>query len=404
MSKRRRQKRVADAAESPEEVLRSSQIDLAIQAALTAGVKLLPRFTAELIDWHNRPGSEISAGYRVKYLDKKSAPVTDFLYVTTAEVGPPAVGVKSGDLHFDVWRHPNDPRLPSLSLATNPETVSEWLDNCSGDLGSLVDLTLVGYRPLRRAVLRAQTERSAVFIKLLRADKLPELMYRHELVAAAGLSADHLGSPAPGVLLLPQAPGKSLLDLFLAKAQLPEPAALVDVLDRLPKAGLELKRKPAWSERLDFHSATAATRIGFEKAEELKSRIEETLQKAPVGPKVVTHGDFYERNILVDGDQISIIDLDSMGPGFREDDLACALGHLAVLPAISKEHYGHLEPIVDQWTEYFSNQVDRGALAARVAAVILSLIASAADSEVAARLELVEKWLLEAEQSTVELN
>lgn len=382
-----------------EAVLRSKQIDLALQAALTAGARLLPRFSAELIDWHNRPGSEISAGYHVKYLDEKSAPVTDFLYVTTAEVGPPAVGVESGDLHLEVWRHPNDPRLPSLALATNPQTVAAWLAAVPRDFGKLVDLTLVGYRPLRRAVLRAQGESSAVFIKLLRPDKMPDLIRRHELVADAGLSAHHLGTPAQGVLLLPQAPGNSLLNLFLAKAEVPAPAELIHVLDRLPTAALELKHKPAWSERLDFHAATAAPRIGADKAEELKNRIEEVLAAAPVGPLVVTHGDFYERNIMIDGDQISLIDLDSLGPGLREDDLACALGHLAVLPGISADHYGHLEPVVDQWTEHFSKQVDESALAVRVAAVILSLIAGAADSEVDARLALVETWISKAEST-----
>lgn len=398
MSKKRRLKEKRSSPLTVEQVLQSSQIDYALQAALTAGTRLLPRFTAELIDWHNRPGSEVTAGYRVKYLNEESVLVTDSLYVTTVEVGPPAVEVKSGDISLHVWRHPGDPKLPGLSLASDPQFVTQWLDELGNDFGRIVKLTTASYRPLRRSVLRAQSEHSTMFIKVLRPQKLPGLIQRQELVSAVGLTVNHLGSPAPGVLLLPRVPGKSLLELFVAKAQLPEPAALVAVLDQLPKAALELKKKPAWSERIDFHAATAAPRIGADQAQELRIRIEDALHRAPVGPAVVTHGDFYERNIMVDESQIRLIDLDSLGPGLREDDLACALGHLAVLPAISMEHYGHLEPLVDQWTTYFSKQVDPGALAARVAAVILSLIAGAADSEVAARLELIEKWLSEAEK------
>ena len=61
------------------------------------------------------------------------------------------------------------------------------------------------------------------------------------------------------------------------------------------------------------------------------------------------------------------------------DDLACFLGHLAVLPAVDRR-YVHAGRAVERFHRHFAQTVDPAALACRSAAVALSLVAGARDS------------------------
>src|SRR5699024_373392 len=64
------------------------------------------------------------------------------------------------------------------------------------------------------------------------------------------------------------------------------------------------------------------------------NRLEQAHQGLDLGPLVPTHADLYEAHILVDpstGRIQHILDIDGAGPGYRVDDYACLIGHLAVL-------------------------------------------------------------------------
>lgn len=374
------------------EFLRSEEFDEVLQAALTGGHHGLVGFSAELFDWHNRPGSEISAGYRVHY-EVAGQSFDEVLYATTASVGPPAAHLENQGISFDVWRYPHDPRLPALPDTCDPNTVGNWLrGTSSAEIGS-PRLKLLAYRPLRRAVMRAELGQAVFFLKVLRPAKLPGLIRRQELLAQAGLASMHLGSPAEGVLIMPSEQGRPLIDLMANRETIPNAEQLLQALDRLPVEAVDLPRRPAWSERLDFHAATAAEKIGIDQAEGLRERIQKQLDSAPVGPVVATHGDFYEKNIFVHEGRLSVIDSDSLGPGLREDDLACALGHLAVLPSFDEDRFSHLGGVIENWTEEFSKVVNQDALKARVAAVILSLVAGVDQARAKAMYALAEEWI-----------
>lgn len=361
-----------------------------LRAALTGAADAdLPGFGATLTTWQYRPGAEVTAGYTVTYTVEGTA-VTEDLFATTAEVAGAAV-VATGELTLRVWRHPHDPLLPGLAPACDPDLVVTW----PGVGPGLQRLELLGYRPLRRAVLRANGTFGTAYLKVLRPDRADRLATRQHLFAAAGLSPAPASRPAPGVLVTPAAPGVPLAEVLAGAAEPPSPAELVAVLDALPPGLLELDRRPAWSDRLDFHAATAVQRLPGElrRITALAKGLARVLAAAPVGPVVATHGDFYEANILLDGSRIGLIDLENAGPGRREDDLACLLAHLAVLPALSPAHYGHLPPLLEAWTRDFADRVHPDALAARVGAVVLSLVAGGDDAQAGARLDLAAEWL-----------
>lgn len=361
-----------------------------LRAALTGSPTTeVPGFGAELTSWQYRPGAEVTAGYRVSY-SAAGQDVVEYLFATTADVGSPAATVDAGGLRFCIWRHPADPLLPGLAAACDPDQVQRW----EGVGPGLTRLDLLGYRPLRRAVLRASGPEGDVFAKVLRPGRVEHLAVRQRFFSDAGLTPALVGRPAPGVLLTPAAPGVSLATLLAGQADPPTPAALIGLLDRLPAGLADLERRPAWAERLDFHAATACQRLPDQagRVDAVVRVIQHVLDTAPVGPLVPTHGDFYEANVFADGDRLSLIDLDNAGPGRREDDLACLLAHLAVLPALSPGHYAHIPALLDAWTDDFSARVHPAALAARVAAVLLSLVTGGSGDQAAYRLDLAERW------------
>ncbi len=115
-----------------------------------------------------------------------------------------------------------------------------------------------------------------------------------------------------------------------------------------------------------------------------------------VGELVPTHGDCYEANVFFDGSRATFIDLDTAGPGHRVDALACMLAHLAVLPQLSSYHYPQGNEVLAHWYAEFVQHVDPGALAVRVAGVLLSLVGNCSRDSALHRLDLVRSWLLRA--------
>ncbi|MBK8445219.1 MAG: aminoglycoside phosphotransferase family protein [Micropruina sp.] len=371
-----------------------------LQLALTGDPNVqLPGFEFELDRVHHRPGADVSAIFRVWYRPPDSDQLSEeWLGLTTAPVEHGVTTLIHNDLMLRAWRHPADPRLPALSAACDADVVAGWL-------GAPVQLEMLAYRPLRRAVLAARGERPA-FIKVLRHDKADALAQRQHLLHAADLTPAVLGRPAPGVVLSAAASGSSLAHALVAwpddPSQLPSPRSLAGLLDRLPAEVLTLAKRDSWSDRIDFHAAGAAAALP-DQADEIRALAADLtglLAAVPAGPVVPTHGDFYEANIFtLDGEATAVIDVDSVGPGRRDDDLACLLGHVAVLPNLSPEHYQGVAEVLETWRAEFETLVHPASLRGRTAAVILSLVSGTDTPTALARLDLARAWLVRARQA-----
>ena len=374
---------------------------------------------------HARPGAEVTVGYdvvahRALAARPDAGPATvdaaEYLLATTAPlsphvVGPGVVRLADGPRVVHVWRHPADPLLPGLAAACDADELTRRLA-AAGALapGEAVEsVSMVAYRPLRRAVLRARTSSRTVYVKVVRPDRARSLVRRHDLFRSTSVRAPRcLAWDDDGVVVLEEARGPSLAQHLAAAGPDDQPTAidpreLVRALDALPARATTLRRRPAWAERVEHYGASALAVHGIDgdRVDRVVREVGSAVATRDPGPVVAAHGDFYEANVLLDtapgarapaGPRVGVLlDVDTLGPGHRVDDLACLVAHLAVLPSLAPAVYAGVGALVDRCLAVFDESVDPAALRARAAGVVLSLASGAASRD------LAEAWLGVAE-------
>ncbi|EMY35463.1 aminoglycoside phosphotransferase [Arthrobacter crystallopoietes BAB-32] len=327
----------------------------------------------------HRPGAGATGIFSVEVAFADRPDRTEYVCVTSANVpecGLPMVRLQGGGTNLTAWLYPGDPVLVGLAAACDAAAVAQVAFG-----GGTAELRMVNYRPLRRAVLTAVQGDKRVFVKVVRPDRAAALLRRHRMLIDAGIPApEAMAGPADGVVVLREVPGIALAEALMDDgARDLDPQSLINLLHQLPVDALKLSRRPAWAERsTDYAKAAAAVLPGEqERIFRLAERIARLVAVTEAGPVVPTHGDFYEANILADGGRITgLLDVDSLGPGHLVDDLACFIGHLAVLPAVHSA-YVHIPQAMERFLQVFDREVDPAGLRGRAAGVALSLVAGA---------------------------
>lgn len=365
---------------------------------------------------HHRPGAGVTVGYTVQIEGPGGSHVLapggnvadEYICATTGRVSQPPsdilVRIDGPDgIIVHVWRHPNDPELPALKVACESGAMSRFV-------GQRVKLELLSYRPTRRGVLRVNyRDGSRAFAKVVRPAHAHSLVKRHTMLVDAGVPAPRvLNDTQDGLVLISAGEGEPLANM-LSKGMGERTDQilhnLLALLDRLPPQAAGLTRRPAWSERADHYANAAITVLPQHRTriEMLAYGVKHLMANSDPGPIVATHGDFYEANVLMNtatADVSALIDVDSLGPGYRVDDLGCLLGHVSVLPYLAPRSYPHVLGELERWTQLCETRVDPVALMARCAGVTLSLIAGARRegggewlSDAEGRLAAAEQWL-----------
>jgi Ser/Thr protein kinase RdoA (MazF antagonist) len=147
-----------------------------------------------------------------------------------------------------------------------------------------------------------------------------------------------------GALLLPCARGRPLRDLLLAGGALPAPERLA----RLP-ADIHRACRPVLAGVPELHdlgarrrfdpvvalaAAQMATRLlpsGAGAAARVAEAVINWAEASGTPDEWIVHGDLYENQVLVDGDRLTLIDLDDVGPGDPLLDAANFSAHLLLL-------------------------------------------------------------------------
>ncbi len=333
----------------------------------------------------DRPGAGVTALCRVLALDPAGVRISLYAGITTAPAAArgPVLRTSAAGTALYLWFHPHDPLLPDLPWALSPEQVGQQVFAESGSTG--VRLKVTGYRPLRRAVIQAASGWSEAYIKVVLPGQAEGLRQRHELLAASAVPAPALlpGAGDRSAVVLAPLPGIPLVRELAAGTSRISPADLTGLLDALPVQALALRRRPAWAERAHAYGRAARGVLPGQQAriQRVSAGVAALVADSDPGPVVPVHGDFYEGNLLTAGGRITgLLDVDGLGPGHRVDDLACFLGHLAVLARLSPESALPAELSTFQGA-FESAAVQAGssapALNARAAGVALSLVAGA---------------------------
>ena len=105
----------------------------------------------------------------------------------------------------------------------------------------------------------------------------------------------------------------------------------------------------------------------------LTNQITSGLSQYPLGNEP-THGDFHEGQLRVAGGRVvGMLDVDTIGPGRRADDLACLIGHLSTIQRMNRDQEAKVRDILARWVPVFDQRVDPVELRLRAAAVVISL-------------------------------
>jgi len=286
-----------------------------------------------------------------------------------------------GDREVAVWLYPNDPDLPGLARAAYPESLAEVLNACRAVAapvtGADLDLEMVTYRPRRRAVVRASVRNGPTFyVKVLRERTFEDVCARHRILLDAGVPAPPMVGLTPDFLLvLAELPGRPLAQAVFDERPPCTAEELIRVLDAMPPAVAQLERRPPWADSVGHYARVVeaalpplGSKLGW-----LTDRITSGLAGIPMGHEA-THGDFHEGQVHVAaGRGCGVLDVDTIGPGRRADDLACLIAHLSTIQRMNTAQEARVHALLRAWVPVFDQRVDPVELRLRAAAVIISL-------------------------------
>lgn len=382
-------------------LLTGSSVPDILDAALTPAGGSLRGWSLRDVD--HRPGDRTTASYvvRVEWPDGER----EETFAATVSGQQPTSGlvVTDGDRFVQVWRFPFDPELPGLASACFPSSVSDLLSGL-GIAPDGVQLRVVSYRPRKRAVVEVVTERQRLFIKVLRPRQVRDVDSRHRVLTAAGIAVPRsLGWSDDGVIVLSPLRGTPLRTaLRSGTTALREPAGLVTLLDRLPAELAGLPRRSPWSAHTVHYAGVVAAAMPSlgSRVRALAGDIAAELAGYDDGDEP-THGDFYDAQLFVEHGVVSgLLDIDTMGPGRRADDLGCLLAHLSVLATGEFAAASGARAALEDWQPAFDRRVDPAELRLRAAGVALSLATgpyraqdAGWEQATADRVMLVERWL-----------
>jgi aminoglycoside phosphotransferase len=348
-----------------------------------------------------QPGGSAVVQYAADVERADGSLTRETLAATTGDRIPEGAAVLAGHgVRVGVWRWPQDPALPALATASDPARLSAALRAAGLPRADIARVRVRAYRPGRRAVLEVEGGGPRLFVKVVRPRAVTQLHERHQLLAPHVPVPHPLAVTADGMLVLSECPGASMRSRLSRNMPVPAPADLDGLLDALPAAAVRLQRRRSHLDRVPhFTAVLAATAISDETERARLDALADTLARADPGshPDVPVHGDFYDAQLLCDGQRVTgLVDVDTAGPGHRIDEWATLLAHLSVLAhhgSAAARRYGNR--VLAHAEERFA----RAELRPRVAAAVLGLATgpfrvqqSGWARHTQARLRLAERW------------
>lgn len=290
--------------------------------------------------------------------------------------------------HLRTWAYPFDPVLSGLTAVLSIDGARRLAEPLFGAECS-VRSSIVRYRPTKRAVVRFEVrprgrtdgEPMVLYVKVIPAESADVLM---NVAAALGSASDRFVLPAsrpePDVVIYHNRAGTGLRDLLVGRDQpsLPAPAEILDVPAELQTLGPIGTPGPSSIERRLRSTVRLLAAVLPERSESLRAlegHLMDELDRTALEP-ITVHGDFYDGQLLVNGDRavVGVLDIDDVGPADPLLDMATYSAHMVALSESHPEHVDRLEDHRDEVRDVFLEKGhDPMALAAREAVLALTM-------------------------------
>lgn len=282
------------------------------------------------------------------------------------------------DIGLVVPVFPFDPRLHNLAELTDTRKDSKITDKLSYTLGTLIeirDLEVIGYRLGKRLVLRyllyskkGPHRETEMIAKMYRPSRFIKALDIMEFLLKNGFGPDEgdsltvpcvLGSdPDLAAIFMEHAPGMSLHSLI----------EKVIFTDACAAAGRTLRK---------LHSTRSVNRETYSRVDELgnlqrileliiymypefgddfKNRFRDLTDEQPSDhqPDVLSHRDFFDKQVLFSEDRTTLLDCDNAAPADPALDIGNFVAHLT----LRKMQHPHLSANIDKGIELFINSYD----------------------------------------------
>lgn len=350
------------------------------------------------------PSKSVTVQYRAKVTSAAGRPESTTFVATSGLNVPDGVPVFAADgLEVAFWQFPNDPFLPGLASAADPDRVSNLLERL-GALKESVKLSTRAYRAGRRAVIEASGKTQRIFLKVVRPGSAAALQHAHASLA------EHLPVPHTfgwsqdlGVVALQAMAGRTLRAALTARSsRVPKAEDLVALLDLFPQPGDTTKTVAGPHQRAAEHA-----RLLEAVTPELATRVNAIVERLSVAeePQVAVHGDFHSSQVLVNRKEVvGLVDVDTAGVGERANDLASIVGHLGTL-ALDSPARRDIEDYGASLMRDFDLRTDPVGLRLRVSGVVLGLATGPFRVQLRQwpkvterRVALAESWITSADE------
>lgn len=339
-----------------------------------------------LIDWratHSEPARRGRLlGFETQLESADGAQHTHTVFIET----DPDITVREGvlilerpgtDQRIAVWIYPNDPALPALGATVFSESASLLLGRLGVDIEQ-PQLTVLAYRPGKRAVIRVEGSGQRLYLKVVRPGRAAAIVERHTAFLNAGVTVPRvIGWSDEGLIALTELDGveaqkipATLDDSFLDRAR--------ELTERVAKVQSSARARESLVDRLDWYRQrlTAQQPDNAEALQGLADGIRQLLSEGRSGhiADATIHGDLHTGQIFVGAGSgrsreaieiTGLLDIDTAGLGDPADDCAAFYAHLLVLAghlrtAGKTDTAAHVEELARAWRDGWLRDGDPG--------------------------------------------
>ena len=241
------------------------------------------------------------------------------------------------DRPTELFRYPEDPRLPGLKEAAGPEGAFRLMNRhvLAIPARRAVFVELVRYRAGNRAVLRHRVGRVGLYARVMRPAAVAQLLTARELMGQSGFLVPRLAGrwDDGGVVWLSEIPGENLRRR-IRQGYMPDPEVLLSGLETIWNA----PDKTQGGRPFNLPGAYQRAKRSFKQNLPDEGRVLRLLNDATGAldefirswrPTCTAHNDFYDDQMLVlDDGRVALVDFEEAGPGDPMLDVGNFLAHL----------------------------------------------------------------------------